>query len=97
MEAQCTLEGGLCTRVRRSLTLTRPCLAQFSQDGLNGCIPDLPVEEQGLTHHLMVSVAVRMAEAMRLQLLVDIFVLAHAQWGVHSLGVKRRKEKESAE
>ena len=39
-------------------------------DGLSSIIPDLPVEEQGLTHHLMVTEAVWLAEAMWLQLLI---------------------------
>lgn len=68
----------------------------LQSDGLSSCIPDLPVEEQGLAHHLVVSEAVRLDEAMRLQFLVGIEVLAHAQRGLHPLGVKRREGEESA-
>ena len=55
------------------------------------------LKNRGSPHYLMVIEAVWLAEAMWLQLLIGIHVLAHTQWGLHPLGVKHREGKESAE
>ena len=61
----------------------------FPREGLPVLVPDLPVEEQGLTHDRVVAEAARMAEAVWLQLLVGTHVLANAQRGLHLSRVKR--------
>ena len=60
-------------------------------------VPDLPVEEEGFAHRRVVAETVWMCEAVRLQLLIRLHVVAHARRCLEPRGVESGEGQESTE